>query len=78
VEMYIEIDNATLCLKSVIKLIADRTGLAICPESSFRGKNTCDDYVGMYSNNEGKIYRGVLLKGQGGGEKICITLHRIA
>ena len=77
-EMLIEIDNATLCLKSAIKLIADRTGLSICIESSSQGKNTCEDYVGLYSNSEGKIYRGVLLKGQGCGEKIFITLHRIA
>lgn len=77
-EMYIKTDTTKPAwFEAIIKLIANRTGLTIHWDHSYREQNNCSDYIGMYSNSLDKVYRGVMLKGQGSEEELCITLHRI-
>ena len=78
-EMYIKIDTTNPSwFEATIKSTADRNGLTIHWDRSYQERNTCSEYIGIYSNNLGKFYRGVMLKGQGCEEDLCITLHRIA
>ena len=77
-EMYVKIDTTNSAwFEAIIKSIANRTGLTIHWDHSYREQNNCCKFIGIYSNSLGKVHRGIMLKGQERDEGLCISLHRI-